>query len=90
MAGRLKNIPTTRLVAVAVVGLGVAYVGYSYAKGQSPVKVPIYAGKKAAFPAQGFTKLKLESAEQVNHNVRRLRFELPDRDLVSGLSTVCR
>ncbi|TDZ32158.1 NADH-cytochrome b5 reductase 2 [Colletotrichum spinosum] len=33
-----------------------------------------------------FVSLPLESAEMVNHNTKRLRFKLPQRDAVSGLS----
>jgi len=36
----------------------------------------------------GFTELKLESAELVNHNVKRLRFALPDAETVTGLEPV--
>ncbi|CAF9906611.1 MAG: NADH-cytochrome b5 reductase [Alectoria fallacina] len=32
-----------------------------------------------------FQDLRLESSEVVNHNTKRLRFELPDKDAVSGL-----
>ena len=36
-----------------------------------------------------FQTLKLQSAEQVNHNTKRLRFELPDPNAVSGLRPIC-
>lgn len=36
----------------------------------------------------GFTELKLESAEMVNHNVKRLTFALPDDETVSGISPI--
>lgn len=35
---------------------------------------------------QGFVSLKLAEVELVNHNTKRLRFELPESDQVSGLS----
>ena len=35
---------------------------------------------------QGFIDLKLESVEQVNHNVKQFRFALPTDEHVSGLS----
>ncbi|KAL8916862.1 MAG: hypothetical protein Q9172_006079 [Xanthocarpia lactea] len=34
---------------------------------------------------QGWLDLKLESVEQINHNTKKLRFALPDKDDVSGL-----
>jgi cytochrome-b5 reductase len=42
---------------------------------------------KAAFTGggQGFVSLKLASVENVNHNTKKFRFELPEEDQVSGL-----
>lgn len=34
---------------------------------------------------QGFLSLKLSDVEIVNHNTKRLRFELPEADQVSGM-----
>jgi hypothetical protein len=34
---------------------------------------------------QGFISLKLESVENVNHNTKKFRFALPEKDQVSGL-----
>jgi cytochrome-b5 reductase len=34
---------------------------------------------------QGFIPLKLESVENVNHNTKKFRFQLPEPDQVSGL-----
>ncbi|RMZ89341.1 hypothetical protein DV736_g3424, partial [Chaetothyriales sp. CBS 134916] len=39
-------------------------------------------------PWKGFTELELESAEIVNHNVKRLTFALPEKDSVTGLAPV--
>lgn len=39
---------------------------------------------------QGFIDLKLSEVSDINHNVKRLRFELPDKDAVSGLSVACK
>ena len=36
-----------------------------------------------------FVSLTLESAEQVNHNTKKLRFRLPEKDAVSGLPLTC-
>lgn len=38
---------------------------------------------------QGFISLKLESAEDINHNTKRFRFKLPEEDSVSGLHVAC-
>ena len=38
---------------------------------------------------QGFLDLKLSNVEIVNHNTKRFRFELPDKDQVSGLNIAC-
>jgi cytochrome-b5 reductase len=48
--------------------------------------------KAAAFTGgdQGFIDLKLESVENVNHNTKRFRFLLPEKDQVSGLQIACK
>ena len=38
---------------------------------------------------QGFVDLKLESVEEINHNTKKLRFALPEKDDVSGLHIAC-
>ena len=38
---------------------------------------------------QGFIPLKLESVEVLNHNTKKFRFELPDKESVSGLHVAC-
>ena len=45
--------------------------------------------KKTFTSGFSFQNLKLESSENVNHNTKRLRFELPDKDAVSGLHPSC-
>ena len=39
---------------------------------------------------QGFIDLQLSEVTNVNHNVKKLRFELPDKDAVSGLHVACK
>ena len=39
---------------------------------------------------QGFISLRLTEVMNINHNVKRFRFELPDKDAVSGLTVACR
>ena len=38
---------------------------------------------------QGFVGLQLESVEEINHNTKKLRFALPEKDDVSGLHIAC-
>ena len=38
---------------------------------------------------QGFLDLKLSNIEVVNHNTKRFRFDLPDKDQISGLDIAC-
>lgn len=38
---------------------------------------------------QGWVDLKLSAVEEVSHNVKKLRFELPDSESVSGLHIAC-
>ena len=38
---------------------------------------------------QGWVDLKLESVEEINHNTKKFRFALPDKDDVSGLEVAC-
>jgi cytochrome-b5 reductase len=38
---------------------------------------------------QGFLDLKLSNIEVVNHNTKRFRFDLPEKDQVSGLDVAC-
>ncbi|MCJ1229812.1 NADH-cytochrome b5 reductase [Toensbergia leucococca] len=78
----------------AVAGLG----GYYYYT-QTGVKpaAPASAGEQQNVPAstpknavftggeQGWVDLKLESVENVNHNTKKFRFALPNKDDVSGL-----
>lgn len=51
------------------------------------MKQAVGAEPKKAFTGgdQGFLSLKLAEVEIVNHNTKRLRFELPEPDQVSGL-----
>ncbi|KAJ4179889.1 NADH-cytochrome b5 reductase [Fusarium falciforme] len=75
----------------AVLG-GAAYWYFSGASSPAAaaadVKQAVGAEPKKAFTGgdQGFLSLKLAEVEIVNHNTKRLRFELPEPDQVSGLS----
>lgn len=49
-------------------------------------KLPLAEAKKAFTGGdQGFVSLKLDEVEVVNHNTKRLRFRLPEDDMVSGM-----
>lgn len=41
------------------------------------------------FSGFGFTTLRLQSTQDVNHNTKRLVFEFPDQNATSGLSLTC-
>lgn len=70
-------------------GAAIAGAGYYYLGGSTPVaaKVKDAVPAKPAFTGgdQGFLSLKLADVDIVNHNTKRLRFELPESDMVSGL-----
>ena len=89
-----RSLRVSSVLGAAVVGGGAAYAGYSLYKNSSPSIIrPAYAdappGPKKVFPASGFVDLKLESSELVNHNVKKLRFALPDPDAVTGMQPIC-
>ncbi|KAK3687591.1 ferredoxin reductase-like protein [Podospora appendiculata] len=65
-------------VAVAVAGIG-AYALYNNRQAAASSDKPI-------FSSFGFRSLRLHSTELINHNTKRLRFELPDPNQPSGLS----
>ncbi len=76
--------------AVALAGAGYYFLGGTPAakKAEEKVKEVIPAAEpKAAFTGgdQGWVSLKLDEVEIVNHNSKRLRFRLPEEDMVSGL-----
>ena len=80
---------STALLAAGAVGI--AGAGYYFLSG-SPAgnKVAAAAGvePKKAFTGgdQGFVSLKLAEVENINHNTKKFRFELPEEDMVSGLN----
>ncbi|KAF6836556.1 oxidoreductase NAD-binding domain-containing protein [Colletotrichum plurivorum] len=78
---RLRPAPIAATIAAGGIGIGILsklMISTASADGGAPPKV--FGGGPA------FVSLPLESAEQVNHNTKRLRFKLPQRDAVSGLS----
>ena len=86
------------IYAVAAAGAAAGTVYYWNKSGGAPNAANTSAVKSAVSPAgnkafkggdQGFIDLKLENVEEINHNTRRFRFALPEKDDVSGLSTAC-
>ena len=85
----MQRLATRRTFVAASAGLGVtAYVTSSYYL-RKPELLDDGAPKRTFTGQFGFQKLTLESVEQVNHNVKRLRFALPESDAVSGLTLNC-
>ena len=64
-------------IAAAVAGIG-AYAWYLRSN-STPSDKPV-------FSSFGFRTLRLDSTELINHNTKKLRFELPDASKPSGLS----
>lgn len=88
--------PGLRVAGVAAVGAGVGYTARHYwntttfffttAQAESLPSDTKAALKKMAW--KGFTELKLEKAETVNHNVKKLTFALPDDQSITGVPPV--
>ncbi|KAF7560178.1 hypothetical protein G7046_g3966 [Stylonectria norvegica] len=75
--------PATVISTLALGGVGVGILSkllIGNASAESNARKKIFGGGPA------FVSLPLESSEQVNHNTKRLRFKLPQRDAVSGLA----
>lgn len=84
-----------KVAAVGAVGASAAYSGYHYysttnvyftAHAESLPSDSQAALKKMEW--KGFTEMRLQSAEQVNHNVKKLTFALPTEDSVTGISPI--
>lgn len=94
MAAYLR--PSFKAAGVTAVGAGVAYSGYRYWNTTQFFFNNVHAeslpsDSKAALKKmdwKGFTELKLVSAEEVNHNVKKLTFALPDDETVTGISPI--
>jgi hypothetical protein len=60
--------------------------GFTQAHAESAPSDAKAALKK--MPWKGFTELKVESVEMVNHNVKKLTFALPDNETISGIAPI--
>lgn len=57
------------------------FIAEAHAESTEPPKI---------FGGFGFTTLRLQRSEAVNHNTKRLVFEFPDKDAQSGLPLTCK
>ncbi len=80
---------TTVTIGAGILGLGVyaLYLRRSSNGAQASAASDAKGGSgKGVFSSFGFNSLKLHSTELINHNTKRLRFELPDPNQPSGLA----
>jgi cytochrome-b5 reductase len=94
-----SRTPLVLAVGALVVGTTGA-AGYTYYNGSAPAAaeaaVEKAKGQSKKPPKtftggdQGFIDLKLADVTDINHNVKRFRFELPQKDAVSGLTVACK
>ena len=75
---RANTMSTQVAVVAAIAGIG-AYALYQRQNSAQKSEKPI-------FSSFGFHSLRLHSTELINHNTKKLRFELPDSSQPSGLS----
>ena len=85
----MQRLSRPSTLAAASIGLGIAaYAASGYLR--NPERLDDGSPKRTFTGQIGFQTLTLESAEEVNHNVKRLRFALPGgREAVSGLTLNC-
>ncbi|GAM86335.1 hypothetical protein ANO11243_043490 [Dothideomycetidae sp. 11243] len=99
IASYVRRYPIAALAGTSACGSALyGYSSYHVAadKGRAwehGSKFPIASATEAVrsrttFPGSGFTKLTLEEARMVNHNVKLLRFKLPEGDENSGLQPI--
>ncbi|RMZ83074.1 hypothetical protein DV738_g1286, partial [Chaetothyriales sp. CBS 135597] len=88
--------PAVRVAGIGATALVLGYGVSHYYLGRDTLALSTAHAESVSSDAKGpkvlawkgFTELKLESAETVNHNVKRLTFALPDKDSVTGLAPV--
>lgn len=74
------------IAAGAIFTVVAAYSAYSVAMKPSKEQ-----GSQRTFGrGPAFISLRLESVETLSHDTKRLRFQLPDNDAVSGLGLTCK
>jgi cytochrome-b5 reductase len=88
-----QGLRASSLLGAAAVSAGAAFAGVSYNTSPSIIRsahADAPPGPKKVFPASGFVELQLHSSEMVNHNVKKLKFKLPEDDAVTGLAPICK
>lgn len=78
--------PVSLALTAGTLALGLTY----YTLNHTPLRADTSEPMKTFTGGPAFLSLSLESTELVNHNTRRLRFSLPDKDAVSGLPLTCK
>jgi cytochrome-b5 reductase len=77
------------LFAIGAIGIGVGVYRYTQQKPGSaePAKerAKVFLGGD-----QGWVNLKLADVEDLSPNTKRLRFEFPDKEAVSGMKVACK
>jgi hypothetical protein len=89
--------PASKIAGLAVAGTVAGYGGSRYYNGNVSAFTQVHAeslpsDSKASLNKmawKGFTELKLESSEMVNHNVKKLTFALPEESAVTGIAPIC-
>jgi hypothetical protein len=76
------------IAGAASAALGAGYYKTSFREAHAESAPSDAKASLKKVPWKGFTELKLESAEMVNHNVKRLTFALPDDDSVTGITPI--
>lgn len=83
---QISQVSTGLIAGVAAASVG-AYAIYSY----STSRGSLTGEPRKIFPGgPAFVSLRLNSIEEVNHNTKRLKFELPEENALSGLSLTCK
>jgi cytochrome-b5 reductase len=80
---RLRS-PRAAALSLAIIGAGVSVYTFSRSVAADTGEPP------KMFARFGPKALKVVSSEAVNHNTKKLRFEFPRDDAVSGLSLTCK
>ena len=86
--GMIQIRPETA-IALLISGIVGAYAFQRYLIKETLAETPSQQPMAFKGGLFGFTSLCLHSVQMVNHNTKRLRFELPDPNSRSGLSLTC-
>ncbi|KAH0444280.1 hypothetical protein CcaCcLH18_00505 [Colletotrichum camelliae] len=85
-AAKSSSSSAALIAGGAAAAAGGAYYFFSGSPAVQKAEAAVGVAPKALTGGdQGFVSLKLEAIENVNHNTKKLRFALPEGDMVSGL-----